>query len=217
MMEKTKDLAAEISMGAIKVLREGKEKELPRGRFYAPCTTTLIKHEPYGKFLVDPGCFGEEKTLISLLKQESIFPQQISRIYVTHNHLDHCGTAGLFKGAEVVMPDSRFKVSQPNYFHIFPQETYNKPGRIVYIDRVSSVISTPGHSGWDMSLLYRSKKGLIAIVGDLFWSEEDWNNDSSYLGLCMNPEMQKRSREYVRKMKPEVIVPGHGPAFAPKY
>lgn len=70
-----------------------------------------------------------------------------------------------------------------------------------------------------MSVLYstRSNKKIL-IVGDLFWSKLDWDYGTEYLDLCVNKERQDKSRAYVKNvLKPDIIIPEHGCAFAPKY
>ncbi|MBR9701705.1 MBL fold metallo-hydrolase [Candidatus Pacearchaeota archaeon] len=228
----TNDLASKISDGNVVVLRAGEEQELPgEDMFYAPSTITLmqevdayIEDRKRGFFhLVDAGGYGEEEIIKKLLRQQGLGDWQINSVLATHNHPDHIGTIGLFRDADVFMPDSSFRVRRPNHFNLIPEGFYNSPGEklsgtsLTFPETVE-IIGTPGHAGWDLSALCQCIDGRIAIVGDLFWSKEDWENDSSYKELCVNPEMQERSREYVREiLKPEVVVPGHGPAFAPKY
>jgi len=221
-------LVEEVSKGRVTVLRAGEEQENRDGSFYAPASITLIKELLKGVSsrrgfytLIDCGGYGEQENIRDLLQQQKIFPAYIAQVLGTHNHPDHIGNLHLFNEADILLPDSRFRVKKPNEFGLVPSSLYRGPG-ISYqegiVDESTSLISTPGHSGWDLSVLYKGAKGRIAMVGDLFWSEEDFYKDSEFMGLCVNPEMQKRSRDHIREnLKPEVIVPGHGEAFAPKY
>lgn len=216
------DLVKKISDGEVVVLRAGEERE-EGDEFYAPATISLVRYQESGlnkTFLIDVGGFGEEKKIEKLLKNKKILLRDISSVFITHNHPDHSGNISLFKNSTIFMPDSIFRVDKPNYFKLIPQEAYRTPGKkCLPSDLVKfKILSTPGHSGWDYSVIYPCSNGKIAIVGDLFWSKEDWENDSEYLGLCVNPKLQERSRDYIRiKLRPDIIVPGHGPAFAPKY
>ncbi|GAH18981.1 unnamed protein product, partial [marine sediment metagenome] len=190
------------------------------GDFFAPCTITLIRDSSERYNLVDTGSFGEERTIKELLNKRNITPDQIQRVLITHNHPDHIGTIGLFKEAEVYMPDSKFRVNVPNIFRLVHEDFMSEVGREQKIEGSNmSLISTPGHAGWDMSILYQARNGKkIAMVGDLFWSQQDWDNNSEYLNLCVNKAMQDKSRDYVRNvLKPDVIIPGHGDAFSPEY
>ena len=117
------------------------------------------------------------------------------------------------------MPDSIFSTASPNNFELMQRDFMLKPGNEQRtINREIALISTPGHSGWDMSVLHTGKDARILTCGDLFWNQKDWERNSEFMSLCVNPEMQKRSRDYVREtLKPEVVIPGHGRAFQPKY
>lgn len=221
-----KDLAEKTTHGAVCVIRQGKEQELETGIFFAPATATLIKG--LETYLVDPGFFGEEKDISELLKNYGIL-NEIKGVFITHNHPDHIGgVSSCYKNARVYTSDSSFRLHEVNrnVFRLMtnPKEFYSSPGNtydVVFFPCIT-IMSTPGHSGWDLSIIC-SKIGdytdyKVAIVGDLFWSEDDFEHDSEFLELCVNPEMQKRSREYIRTVvKPDVIVPGHGAAFIPKY
>jgi glyoxylase-like metal-dependent hydrolase (beta-lactamase superfamily II) len=222
-----KDLVKEVSLGAVMVLRPGNEEETQKG-FYAPASISLIRCLPQGHppksglyTLVDCGAPGEEELIKNYLREEGISLNRIGQVLITHNHPDHNGNVNLFRRADIITPDSIFDVNLPNFFKLIPSDFYQRPGNEytnnLLIDQIK-LVSTPGHSGWDYSVINSSSKGDVAIVGDLFWSEEDFENDSEFMELCVNPEMQKRSRAWIREiLRPDVIIPGHGEAFAPKY
>lgn len=111
-------LVDRASVGKVQILRVDEEKELPWKEFYASATITLIKGSSANYNLVDPDCFGEEKTVKYLLHKINLSPGRIDKVLITHNHPDHIGTIGLFENAEVYMPDSQFMVDRPNKFKI---------------------------------------------------------------------------------------------------
>jgi glyoxylase-like metal-dependent hydrolase (beta-lactamase superfamily II) len=216
----------QASNGAIEVLRAGEEIDRGSRGFYAPSTITLFKRLlfPSGNYLgiVDTGSYGETELVRGLLADQLINPKLVRRVYLTHNHPDHQGNVHLFEKAFVFGPDSSYRLSRPNYFkNLAPPESMTTPGFLMEERRTPSaklqVISTPGHTGQDLSLVYQCRNGLVAVVGDLFWSQHDWESDSEFTGLCVNQELQKRSRDYIRGLRPAVVIPGHGPAFAPIY
>ena len=211
------NLLKDISQGKIEILREGREAETKKG-FYAPATITLIK-EGEDHYLIDSGCFGEENNISSLLGDKGLTPKNITKVFITHNHPDHIGNIELFRNARIYLSDSIFRINQPNYFELMPNDFYTKPGKSLDINLGNmQILSTPGHAGWDFSVLCHGKNGRILIAGDLFWSQNDWKNDSEFLELCVNPELQKESREHIReKLKPEIVIPGHGGIFIPRY
>lgn len=224
------DLIQKVSNGDVVVLRSGAEGPSPlfAGGFYAPATITLIKRffrrEPKNRglyTLVDTGGVGESEKVRELLQSQGISPGLISQVLVTHTHPDHFGNPGMFEHANIITPDSIFERLFPNHFRLMLSGFYQKPGEEYngcLLDKKTRLISTPGHSGWDFSVIYGGLGGTVAMVGDLFWSQKDFEEDSEFRELCVNPVMQMRSREYVRKhLRPDVIVPGHGPAFKPQY
>jgi glyoxylase-like metal-dependent hydrolase (beta-lactamase superfamily II) len=218
----TTDLASKATDGEFRVLRAGEEKELPGGRFYAPATISAI-HElkrdgvfVYRYQIIDAGGIGENIINEHNILQREVHVGEVDYVFITHNHPDHVGNIARFKNAYIHMPDSHFHVRKPNEFGLMPEDFMSKPGNKMSASRNPRVklISTPGHSGWDMSVLYTGKDARVLACGDLFWSEDDFRNDTSYLGLCVNKDMQERSRDYIRnQLKPDVIIPGHGPAF----
>jgi len=216
--------------GQVIVLRSGKEQEVKLGDgdwCYAPCTITLVRpRDRSTSYVVDTGCFGESYEVQKLVEDEGLGLGNIREVIVTHNHPDHAGNVDLFyKKANIVMPDSSFYLERPNYFRLgFSNE--HEIGQIYPAGSLAmkdnglslSIINTPGHAGQDLSVLVDTRDGRVAVVGDLFWSQEDWEHDSEFLELCVNPEMQRRSRDYVReKIRPDAVVPGHGCSFEPKY
>lgn len=211
------NLVTKISEGKVRILREGCEEETEKG-FYAPATITLIEDKE-NNYIIDPGCFGEGDIILLSLQSIDLKPKDITKVLITHNHPDHLGNIGLFKNATIYLPDSIFETKNPNYFKLMPANFYTKPGESLDIGSKNiQIISTPGHAGWDFSVLYHGKKERILIAGDLFWSKEDYEKDSEFLELCANPEMQKKSRRYIKEeLKPELIIPGHGGAFVPTY
>ena len=227
---KQKDIEAEASDGILEVIRAGEEISLGENRFYAPATVTAIKifgleykgHLPDFVGLIDTGGFGEAEYISKILRESNVYPGRVVEVYLTHNHPDHAGNVHLFPEARVVAPDSIYSLGKPNTFELVDTLFMREPGveikgGIPHFSDRARIVSTPGHTGQDLSILYQSKSGLIAVVGDLFWSEHDWQHDDEYLSLCVNPDLQKISRDYFRKLKPAIVIPGHGPAFAPSY
>lgn len=229
--DQKKKLKMEINgkKGKVHVLRPGKEQEIKKENglwLFAPSTITLVKPRDRNKaYIVDTGCFGESLKVQLLVEEQNLSLGEIKEVIITHNHPDHVGNVALFDKASIIMPDSRFMLFNPNYFRLGYSSEHEighayPSGSLAAADNGLSleIVNTPGHAGQDLSVLVNTGHGKIAVVGDLFWSEEDWKHDSEYLGLCVNPEMQKRSRDYIReKIRPDIVIPGHGPTFEPKY
>ncbi|XP_059617693.1 metallo-beta-lactamase domain-containing protein 1 [Phlebotomus argentipes] len=78
------------------------------------------------------------------------------------------------------------------------------------------IIRTPGHTPDCVSIIVkRSNLGAkVAITGDLFEKEEDIVDDSFWRDAgSYNEDVQRWNRAEVASTA-DVIIPGHGPAFA---
>ena len=225
----TKDLAAELSKGQVHVLRAGEERNLGNNEFYAPCTITLIRHG-YEKgvkagvcSIVDPGVSGDERIVSEELRKLGVFPGQIENVFITHNHPDHYGALSCYNNARVYTPDSSFvagSVMNRNKFKLWvPDGFYDEPGNRFEVFPGLTLVSAPGHSGQDYVVVHESEDCMTLVAGDLFWDEEDYNRDTKFKELCFNPKLQEQSRGYICGrdgiLHPDVIIPGHGPAFVP--
>jgi glyoxylase-like metal-dependent hydrolase (beta-lactamase superfamily II) len=77
------------------------------------------------------------------------------------------------------------------------------------------IISTPGHSGQDVSVIVRAPEGVTAIAGDLFEREEDLADESLWRATSQFPELQIANRRRILELA-DFIVPGHGDKFPAK-
>ena len=73
------------------------------------------------------------------------------------------------------------------------------------------IIKTPGHNYTSISLLVKTEKGVVAIVGDVFW-KEDFPKDDIYAD---DKEKLEQSRKKVLELA-DYIIPGHGDIFKVK-
>ncbi|GGX12401.1 hypothetical protein GCM10010353_29800 [Streptomyces chryseus] len=71
------------------------------------------------------------------------------------------------------------------------------------------LIRTPGHSPEDVTVLVGTPDAVVAFVGDLWWRPDGPVEDPVAPDLAR----LRASRERVLAVA-DVIVPGHGPAFA---
>lgn len=219
------DLASKATNGMVKVLREGYDREGENGRFRAKCTVTLIRTGKKGEIwnLVDPGREKDKDEIWRELRLIKGFPGGIDNIFLTHNHPDHMLGIVNFNST-VYAPDSVYNVG--NYMkseidsYGLLSEIFQRIGtEIPTNQREIRLIATHGHSGWDMSVIYQEKDGpKVAVVGDLFWSEQDFYEDNRFTDLCVDPIKQEISRGHIREViRPELIIPGHGAVFEPRY
>lgn len=122
------------------------------------------------------------------LARIGVKPEQISRLGISHNHFDHVGQAATFPGSTLMMGAAdlaQFK-AEPLPFAVDP--AFIKPwldggskvdpisgDRDVFGDGSVTILSTPGHTPGETSLLVRLKdKGPVLLSGDVAHFEEQF-------------------------------------------
>ncbi|MEK1932755.1 MAG: N-acyl homoserine lactonase family protein [Pararhizobium sp.] len=124
------------------------------------------------------------------LARIGIKPEQIGRLGISHNHFDHVGQAASFPGATLMIGAAdlaQFK-ADPLPFAVDP--SFIKPwldgtskvdpilgDRDVFGDGSVVILSTPGHTPGETSLLVRLEKtGPVLLSGDVVHFEEQFAN-----------------------------------------
>jgi len=83
------------------------------------------------------------------------------------------------------------------------------------VDENTSVIHTPGHDNRSISVLIKTRKGVVAITGDLFEYDKDWlmvDSTKAWEPWSQDKDLQTQSRKKIWKVV-DYIVPGHGDIF----
>lgn len=162
-----------------------------------------------GKFiLVDPGA--NAKLLLQALKKEKIKPADINIIFLTHYHPDHILNIRLFPKADIYDGNTIYRGDKEIFFKD------KIPGTKI------KVIATPGHAHEHASLIVKTKEGIGAIAGDVFWwddGQEPKMNKQSLLNLkdefVKDKRALRQSRLKLLKIA-DYIIPGHGNKFKVK-
>jgi glyoxylase-like metal-dependent hydrolase (beta-lactamase superfamily II) len=189
-------------MAEVKVLITGYAIWLEALKQKACGSITLVRGRH--NVIVDTGNVGDGVRIIKLLAKEGLKPEDIHYVVNTHGDIDHVGNNNLFTRATFIA--SHDIVRDQDIFTFF-EEKYE-------IEPDICIISTPGHSIEDVSVLVKIKNGLVAITGDLFESELDIK-DESWKVFSKYPERQVKSRLEILKIA-DFIVPGHGKIFKVK-
>ncbi|MBM3233915.1 MBL fold metallo-hydrolase [Candidatus Pacearchaeota archaeon] len=182
-------------MAVVKILVKGytsadaKSEESQEERTCA--TISLITDENI-KMVVDPGLLKSKDILINALKKENLNPEDINYVALTHSHADHFRNIGLFPNARLL-----------EYFGIWHEDTVEDWKED--FSKNIKIIKTPGHSNTGISFVVNTNKGKIAIVGDVFWKENEPVEDS----YADNIKQLKESRKKMLKIA-DYIIPGHG-------
>jgi glyoxylase-like metal-dependent hydrolase (beta-lactamase superfamily II) len=171
-------------------------------------TVTLITGDPL--VIVDTGAPEQRREILDALAGRRVDPAMIAWVVNTHGHLDHIGNNNLFPNATFVL-DSDLARDGEYWIHDFrqrPLEIASSDGRPPIV-----VMLTPGHTDHDLSVIVETSLGIVAVVGDLFEYEGDWN-DNAWRFWSKNPAVQEESRAAVMALA-DYIIPGHGDRFGP--
>lgn len=193
-------------MAKLKILVEGYARNTKRGYYEATSNTVLIEDRGK-KILVDPGC--NKSLLLSGLKKEGLKPKDIDFIFLTHYHPDHVLNIRLFPNIDVLDGDKIYRGDREISFKV------KIPGTQI------EVVETPGHAFEHATPLVKTKEGVVAVAGDLWWWEDGKQKGLDAKSLLSLADPFAKDKAALRKSRKKIlqkadwIIPGHGKAFRP--
>jgi len=189
-------------LASVKILLTGYFKWIDKlGRkFKASSTVTLIR-DGRVNILVDTGHHFVEKKLVAALQRQGLKPNDIHYVIVTHHHPDHVANNHLFKKAIITDVLTSYKGDRFSVDLDLLLKGKNIITPNVYI------ISTPGHELDECTVIAKTEKGLVAIVGDVFWATQKEKN----IMVKDKKELLKSQAKVVKLA--DYIIPGHGGMF----
>ena len=183
-------------MTEVKILVEGYTSKNNDKNRTCP-TITLVKDRGV-VMVVDPGTVEEQEILIKKLKENNLTVEEVNFVCITHAHMDHYRNAGMFPNAKTF-----------GCFGLWYGDKFEKIGK--NLTRDIKIVKTPGHSDDSITLFVKTKKGKIAICGDVFWKENFPEKDI----YANDMKKLRESRKKVLK-NADFIIPGHGKMFPAK-
>lgn len=175
----------------------------------ANCTCTLIKGPK--NIIVDTMTPWDGERLIDAMGRHGVGRDDIDFVVSTHGHSDHVGNNNLFLKAKHFV--GRCVSHEQLYYD--DGEFFDDNGVCVIDERVQ-IVSTPGHTLSDVSVVVKTANGDVGITGDLFENEDDVTDESVWLNAgSENPESQRKNRRLILE-RVDWIVPGHGAMFSTK-
>lgn len=176
----------------VKILIEGFTSEKNEGKTQPTVTLVIDKNII---MIVDPGVLESQKVLIDKLAIENLNPGDVNYVFITHSHLDHYKNVGMFPNAKII-----------EYFGVW-DKNYNED-RVENFTENIRILATPGHDYTSLSLFVNTEHGIVAICGDVFWSENKPEVDV----YAQNLQELDRSRRLVLDVA-DFVVPGHGAMY----
>lgn len=122
----------------------------------------------------------------------------VNYVFVTHSHADHYRNVGMFSHAKFL----EFFALWDGNVALDWQENFTDDIKI---------IKTPGHDSSSLTLLVDTKKGKVAVCGDVFWKENGPENDP----YASRPDLLEESRKKVLELA-DYIIPGHADIYKVK-
>jgi len=177
----------------VKVIREGYFRWIEKTVVSdVTCTTTLIE-DGRKKIIVDVPNVGEEDVFLDALARAGVSPEDVDIVVVTHSHPDHNGCLHLFPRATYIGYGVKWRGAEHVYWH---EEA------LPLTDDVY-VLKTPGHTPDSCSVIINTEEGIIAVVGDMWWSLSD-----PKLLVVSDSDALKLHRKKIVSLA-DRIIPGH--------
>ena len=200
-------------------------------------TSFIIKGEK--SVIIDTGYPGNGNKILRYLHKNSIKPEDISLIVITHGHIDHYGSAEELRrltGAPIAIhrADAEYLEKGINYIGT-PVDLFGRVTKslfirtdkfvskslkvdIVFDDEVDlrefgingRIIHTPGHTEGSVSLIL---SGGEAIVGDLLMGGILFRGVPRYPLFVSDISKLRESIKRVIQLSPKVIHASHGGPF----
>lgn len=180
-------------MAEVKILVEGytNADKGGSGEKEITCPTiTLIKDGDLN-IVVDPGVLESQQVLIDALQKEGLSIDDVDIVFLTHSHIDHYRNVGMFPSAKIL---EFFGVWETNSVSEWDEN---------FTENIK-IIKTPGHNYDGLTFLVKTEKGIVAVCGDIFWKENQPENDP----YATDEKKLNESREKILKSA-DYIIPGH--------
>jgi glyoxylase-like metal-dependent hydrolase (beta-lactamase superfamily II) len=148
--------------------------------------------------VTDPGMVRHPSVILNPLGELGVAPEQVTDVVFSHHHPDHTLNAALF-------PNARFH----DHWAIYHRDSWHwRDAEGYQLTRAIKLIRTPGHTLEDITTLARTPQGVVAFTH--LWNDATAAGDRHAVDLTALHAGRQRVLAIA-----DLIVPGHGPVFAP--
>jgi glyoxylase-like metal-dependent hydrolase (beta-lactamase superfamily II) len=154
--------------------------------------------------VVDPGMVASRALILDPLRQLGLSPGEVTDVVFSHHHPDHTVNAALFGRARVHDFQAIYVDDQ-----WIDRELADEPDGWALAEH-TRLLYTPGHSAQDLSTVVSTPDGLV-VCTHAWWHAGGPELDPYAPDAAVLAEARAR----LLALEPALIVPGHGPAFAP--
>ena len=183
---------------------EGREENIPafldgHGALFVQSTVSLVRDGDI-RLIVDPGILHDIRDLHRALQRHNLTVDDVTHVFVTHQHIDHTRNIGLFKNAKVY-----------DYASVYDREYWGRHADGFQISPAIRIIQTPGHTDECASLAVQTNEGVVVMTHAWWFSDRTPEQDP----LADDQDRLNASRRRILELADRVI-PGHGEPFAVK-
>ena len=171
----------------------------------AICTCTLISGDGF-HLLVDPSLAAAEEMARELDRRTGLKPDDITGVFVTHEHGDHFYGIEHFRKAEwfAAAPVAAILNGSKKLTRVVEAAPKTLFGAV-------EVIPTPGHTHSHHSLRFDCEGRSIVAAGDSVATRDFWTERKSYFN-AVDAELAAKTMDRLASVA-TVIIPGHDNYF----
>ena len=188
----------EARTARVDVLFTGYAGPGPDGALRVGGTVTLVR-DADRVVVVDPGMVPSRAAILDPLAALGLSPADVTEVVLSHHHPDHTVNVALF--GEVPVHDVQA---------VYLRDSWTRRGAEgVLLTPSVRLLATPGHTAQDLTTLVGTPDQLVALT-HLWWTADGPAEDP----YAPDRDVLRQQRERVLAVA-DLVVPGHGPAFAP--
>jgi len=181
----------------VHILQDGYAREDDAGERVGSTVTLIVDGDV--AVVVDPGMVSSRANLLAALTAHGVAPAAVTDVVFSHHHPDHTVNAALFPAAKI-----------HDFWAVYEGDLWiSREAEGTKLSPSIRLIATPGHTDQDISTVASTADGVY-VCTHAWWTAEGPADDP----FSPDQLVLSRSRQRILDFA-SVIIPGHGPSFAP--